>query len=89
MIVKSARPNGHLVQLVRTNAEEDEYEVRSFGPDDEENDFNCTSIADAQVRFDAEVKRLAKVPNWAAQEAYDREHGTVNGGVPDFSYWRD
>jgi hypothetical protein len=95
-LVKSARPNGHLLRLVHCvdTAYETpaEYEHVWFvsGPDCERDDDGAEfdTLAEAEAFFAAEQVRLAEVRNWEAQAAYDAEWGTDNGYAP-FQFGRE
>ena len=77
-------PNGHRLALYVFHdggytGDQTYYVVA--GPDSERPDEGDEYDTEAEARnaYEAEAKRLAKTPNWAAQAAYDEQWGTDNG----------
>lgn len=81
-ILKRANPNRHgLVLLVQTG--EDAFEVRDADYDEFGTEPECfDTLAAAETAWEAEIDRLAQIPNWEAQAEYDAAHGTINGYAP-------
>ncbi len=44
---------------------------------------------EAERHYNKLLAELQDTPNWAAQEDYDREHGTVNGYDPKILEWQE
>lgn len=53
-----------------------------------ETEFGDNEAA-ARERYETERSELRSVPNWEAQEEYDRLHGTVNGQDPRIVAWNE
>lgn len=93
IVIKQANPNRFPIRLVSyTNDEGDEtvYEVQET--DDEgywmEDTQSTPDLKVAEHIFTKRCKELSETPNQAAQDAYDEEHGTINGYAP-YQYNRE
>jgi hypothetical protein len=81
--IKKANPNRHGLMVLDVDDDGVYWITPPHDPDFEEDPYDVgTNLQEATVAFDSEVQRLAKVPNWEAQAAYDDEHGTINGYSP-------
>lgn len=93
-VLCKANPNRHgscrVIKFTFTDGAPDEFAY--FGPGESSDEDDGTSFETdeqaARDHFDSEVKRLAELPNYEAQAAYDAEHGTDNGYAP-WQYGRE
>lgn len=79
-LLKSHRRGVYLTQLSNDDGEPPVFLVYDCDHDEygtEPADYD--DLADAQARYDIEVKVACSEPDWEAQARYDEEHGTVNG----------
>lgn len=60
----------------------DTYEEAEYGDEG----FECNDWQEA-VQCRGSLCSVDDEPDWEAQEAYDREHGTVNGYDPHIEEW--
>lgn len=85
----SARPNGWNISLykiwAKNEPEEDAYFMvyeactDGYGEYDGEDDTEFETEAEARKYYEDRLSSLRDTPNWAAQAAYDEQHGTING----------
>lgn len=89
-VIKKASPNRHGIRIIQGEGETGyhveeliEFEDESYWEHaDEGNGLPFDTLEEATKAFDERVKELSNTPNWAAQEEYDREYGTINGYAP-------
>jgi len=63
----------------------DRYDEESWGDDP----YDYETEAEAKVAFDGFVEEYRDKPNWNAQAAYDKAHGTINGQDPRIAEWNE
>lgn len=96
-IIKSVNINGFYLEVCKVwNGKESEawfefMETNRYGsPDDNyEDPVDCSSAYQALKMMENRAAELKGEPNWAAQEAYDSAHGTINGQDPGIVEMRE
>lgn len=89
IVIKKAFPNKFPIRIVQYDSDE-LYYVQETDPEGywEDDGYEATCKEDAETYFAKRCKELQNTPNQAAQDAYDDEHGTINGYAP-FQYNRE